>query len=134
MSRIEFIRPMLATGLIVYVGFHYYSKNYFENKFISELDNLNMNLEHIIGVKAQYDGSADTKDFPKVISYDNKEYSLEYDKNNIIIKDFNVKTLCNKNFEHHAEEDKNKAIKRYRSIFIDCQTKDAIVIVKEGLK
>lgn len=130
----EIIRPILATSLIVFLGFQYYSKNYFENKFISELDNLNMNLEYMIGVKAQYDGSVDTKDFPKIISYDNKEYSIEYDKNNIIIKDFNIKTLCNKNFEYHSEGDKNKAIKRYRSIFIDCQTKDAIVILKDGLK
>lgn len=105
-----------------------------KKEFFSKIDIINMNLEHMIGTKAQYDGSGDTKDFPKTISYNNKEYSLEYDKNKIIIKDFNVKELCNQGLEYYSKEDENKSIKRYRSIFIDCKTKDAVVTVKDGLR
>lgn len=102
--------------------------------FLYKLDEINMNLEYMIGTKAQYDGSADTKEFPKTISYNKKEYALEYNKNKIIIKDFNEKELCNQGVEYYMKEDENKAIKRYRNIFVDCSSKDAVVIVADGLK
>ena len=102
--------------------------------FFYQLDKLNMNLEYMIGTKVQYDGAADTKNFPKTISYNKKEYSLEYDKNKIIIKDFSVKDLCNQGLEYYGKEDENKAIKRYRNIYIDCKSKDAVVTVKDGLR
>lgn len=131
------MKKLIKIGLAVYLMVTFSGCNNVSSEkkdFFYKVDGLYMNLEYQIGIKAQFDGSGDTKELSKTISYHDKVYSVEYDKNKIIIKDFSEKDLCNQGLEYYLKEDKSNSLKKYRNILIDCKTKDAIVTVTDEFK